>query len=61
MCVPACRHGYCANAETVLPCTDISEDSADEDDEVTEQYSEDDNDRIYFDSDLEYEVEEEVI
>ena len=63
-CVPACSncHGDCTNAETVLPCTDsISDDSADEDDEVIEQYGEDDNDRIYFDSDLEYEVEEEVI
>jgi len=41
------------NAETVLPCTDsISDDSADEDDEVIEQYGKDDNVRIYFDSDL---------
>lgn len=62
MCVSACSncHGDCTNGETVSTYSDISEDSESEHEGHADAYSDDETERIYFDSDLDYELEEEV-
>ena len=60
MCVSACSslHGDCTNGETVSTYSDISEDSESEHEGNADAYSDDETERIYFHSDLDYELEE---